>query len=221
VSSPIQPNPGVELSAPYPALAASFVTTEHMSLQSARAQTVAESTARANMFLAAVSAALVSLGLVATATRVGHTFLAFAFVVLPTLAFIGFATFNRSLQCGLEDYRYARRIARLRAYYFDSSPELTQYLASVPPGRRLEIIGLWRGRVQPIRTVAGMVAIVCAVIVGAIAGLAAASVFGQSFRVAFTSGVIVMVATLILVISVEKRAWKNIEHEDLGSGLQP
>jgi hypothetical protein len=51
-----------------------FVTTEHFVLQGARATTIAESTGRANMFLAAVSGGLVALGLVATASSLGAAF---------------------------------------------------------------------------------------------------------------------------------------------------
>ena len=58
---------------PRPA-AVSFATTEHFTLQGARAATVAESTGRASMFLVAVSGGLVALGLVATASRVGTAF---------------------------------------------------------------------------------------------------------------------------------------------------
>jgi hypothetical protein len=47
-----------------------FVTTEHFTLQGARAATIAESTGRASMFLASVSGGLVALGLVATAADV-------------------------------------------------------------------------------------------------------------------------------------------------------
>jgi hypothetical protein len=42
-------------------VAVSFITTEHFTLQGARASTVAESTGRATMFLGAVSAGLVAL----------------------------------------------------------------------------------------------------------------------------------------------------------------
>jgi hypothetical protein len=49
-------------------------------LQGARAATIAESTGRANMFLASVSGGLVALGLVATATSVGSAFYAFGLV---------------------------------------------------------------------------------------------------------------------------------------------
>ena len=51
---------------PRPA-AVTFVTTEHFTLQGARASTIAEATGRATMFLGAVSGGLVALGLIATA----------------------------------------------------------------------------------------------------------------------------------------------------------
>ena len=47
---------------PRPA-AVTFVTTEHFTLQGARAQTVSESTGRASVFLGAVSGGLIALGL--------------------------------------------------------------------------------------------------------------------------------------------------------------
>src|SRR3954452_24147621 len=108
---------------PRPA-AVSFLTTEHFTLQGARAATIAESTGRATMFLGAVSGGLVALGLIATATKVGSAFCAFALVLLPTLTSVGLVTFERVLQSGLEDYGYARRIALLRGFYFDNAPEL-------------------------------------------------------------------------------------------------
>ena len=132
---------------PRPA-AVTFVTTEHFTLQGARAATIAESTGRATMFLGSVSAGLVALGLIAAATRIGTTFYAFGVVLLATLSFVGFVAFERVLQSGIEDHGYAQRIARLRAFYFDHAPEITSYLVSVPP-QRLSIQGLdtgrWRG----------------------------------------------------------------------------
>jgi hypothetical protein len=113
------------------------VTTEHFTLQGAQAATIAESTGRATMFLGSVSAGLVALGLIATATRIGTTFYVFGLILLSTLSFVGFVTFERVLQSGIEDFGYAARIARLRAYYFDCAPELIDYLASVPPSQRL------------------------------------------------------------------------------------
>src|SRR3974390_3267220 len=106
------PSPAVGGADPRPA-AVTFVTTEHFTLQGARAATIAESTGRATMFLGSVSAGLVALGLIAAATRVGATFYAFGVIVLATLSFVGLVTFERVLQSGIEDQGYAQRIARL------------------------------------------------------------------------------------------------------------
>ena len=116
---------------PRPA-AVTFVTTEHFTLQGARSSTIAEATGRATMFLGAVSGGLVALGLIATAAGVRTAFYAFALILLPTLAFVGLATFSRVLQSGIEDLGYAIRITRLRGYYFQYAPELAGYLLSVP-----------------------------------------------------------------------------------------
>src|SRR6516162_6076137 len=95
---------------PPPPAAVTFITTEHFTLQGARAATIAESTGRATMFLGSVSAGLVALGLIATATHIGAPFYAFGAVLLATLSFIGFVTFERVLQSGVEDHGYAQRI---------------------------------------------------------------------------------------------------------------
>jgi hypothetical protein len=142
--------------------AVTFITTEHFTLQGARAATIAESAGRATMFLTSVTGGLVALGLVATASRVGTAFYAFGLALLPTLTLIGLVTFERALQSGIEDYGYARRIALLRSYYFENAPELTPYLLSVPPPERLHVQGLWASRAQGLRTVAGMIGVITA-----------------------------------------------------------
>jgi hypothetical protein len=193
---------------PRPA-AVTFVTTEHFALQGARAATIAESTGRASMFLAAVSGGLVALGLVATASGLGTAFFAFAFVLLPTLAFIGLVTFERVLQSGLEDMGYARRIALLRGFYFDNAPELTPYLLSVPPSERLHVQGLAGERLQGFRTVAGMVAVVTVVLAGSTVGLIAGVVFDYSLAAALIAGPVVGLAALVLLMRFQNSAWKR------------
>src|SRR6266496_514407 len=158
--------------------AVNFVTTEHFALQSARAATIAESTGRATMFLTSASGGLIALGLVATAAGVGTAFYAFGLVLLPTLAFVGLVTFERAVQIGLEDHLLTRRIALLREYYFHEAPELQQYLVSVPLAEVLTTGSLLAGRGQlfggqSLRTVAGMVGVITAVLAGATAGLVA------------------------------------------------
>ena len=190
--------------------AVTFITTEHFTLQGARAATIAESTGRATMFLSSVSAGLVALGLIATATRIGATFYAFGVVLLATLSFVGLVTFERVLQSGIEDHGYAQRIARLRAFYFDCAPEITGYLCSVPPPQRLSIQGLDTGYWQGFRTIAGMVSVVTAVLAGSAAGLAAAVAAGHSAVAGFGTGGVVAAATVVALVRFQNSAWRQI-----------
>jgi hypothetical protein len=177
------------------------------------------------MFLGAVSGGLIALGLIATASRVGTAFYAFGLVLLPTLAFAGLLTFERVLQSGIEDLGYARRIALLRGYYFDEAPELVPYLLSVPDQRkadlpmpplhggvkshRLQVQGLWGGRWHAFRTVAGMVAVITAVLGGSAVGLLAAIVSSHSLAAALAAGATAAVATLAALMRYQGSAWKR------------
>lgn len=193
---------------PRPA-AVTFATTEHFTLQSARSATISEATGRANMFLGAVSGGLVALGLVATATRVGAAFYAFGLILLPALAFVGLVTFERVLQSGVEDHGYTRRIAQLRSFYFDTAPELTPYLLSVPRAERLRVQGLWSDRWQGFFTVAGMVAVVTAVLAGCAAGLLAAVASDHSLVTALAAGAAVAAVTLVAMMLYQRAAWNR------------
>ena len=187
--------------------AATFATTEHFTLQTARSATISESTGRATMFLSTVSGGLIALGLVATATQITTAFYAFGLILLPTLSFVGLVTFERALQSGIEDHGYARRIARLRAYYFDNAPELAPYLLSVPPLERLTVQGLWAGRWQGFLTVAGMVGVITAVLAGSAGGLLAAVASGHSLTAALAAGGAVAIAALAALTLYQRSAW--------------
>jgi hypothetical protein len=194
------------------------VTTEHFVLQGARSATIAESTGRANMFLAAVSGGLVALGLVATASRLGTAFYAFALVLLPTLALVGVVTFERALQSSIEDTEYARRIALLRGYYFGHAPEITPYLLTAPRAERLLMQQVPGDRWQGYRTIAGMVAVITAVLAGSTAAVAAILIFDHSLGAAVVSGTLVALPTMIAMIRHQDSAWKRTAAEPLTPG---
>jgi hypothetical protein len=186
--------------------AVAFVTTEHFTLQGARSSTIAESVGRATMFLTSVSGGLVALGLVATATHIGAAFYAFGLVLLPTLSFVGLMTFQRALQSGVEDFGYAARIARLRAYYFDSAPEITPYLSSVSASERLAIQGLRGGITQLFRSVAGMIGMITAVLAGSTVGLATA-VASSSLTLALILGIAFGLGVLGGLMLYQNSSW--------------
>jgi hypothetical protein len=194
------------------------VTTEHFVLQGARTATIAESTGRANMFLAAVSGGLISLGLVATASSLGAAFYGFGLILLPTLAFVGLVTFERALQSSIEDTEYARRIALLRTYYFEHAPEVAPYLLSAPPAERLIMQRVPGDRWQGYRTVAGMVAVITAVLAGSTAALAAILIFDHSLAAAVISGTLIAGPTLIAMIRYQDSAWERAAAEPLRQG---
>jgi hypothetical protein len=206
--------------------AVNFVTTEHFALQSARAATIAESTGRATMFLTSASGGMIALGLVATATGVGTAFYAFGLVLLPTLAFVGLVTFERAVQIGLEDYLLMRRIALLREYYFREAPELQQYLVNVPLSEVLTAGSLLAGRAQfggqSLRTVAGMVGVITAVLAGATAGLVAIAASSHSLSAALISSVVVALAAMTALMRFQVRAYRRAQAgrllADLDSG---
>ena len=189
---------------PRPA-AVTFVTTEHFTLQGSRSSTISESTGRASVFLGAVSGGLIALGLVATASKTGGAFYMFGLILLPTLAFVGLATFHRVLQSGIEDLAYARRIAQLRDYYFDHAPELAGYL--INPAERLPAPGLGISLWQQFLTVAGMVAVITAVLVGSAGGLLATVASGHSLVAALVVGVVVAAAALTGLMRYQNLTW--------------
>jgi hypothetical protein len=201
---------------PRPA-AVTFVTTEHFTLQGARSSTISESTSRASAFFGAVSGGLIALGLVATAAKTGAAFYMFGLILLPTLAFVGLATFHRVLQSGTEDLAYARRIAQLRDYYFDQAPELAGYLLN--PAERLPTPGLGIRLWQQFLTVAGLVAVITAVLAGSAGGLLAAATSGRSL-LAVVVGVVVASAALTGLMRYQNSAWIRGSTTSLSPGAE-
>jgi hypothetical protein len=111
------PDPTDRRGAPDPEQLLTALSTEHFTLQGARSQTMSESSARASVYVFAVSSALVALGFIGQLSHVGDVFNAFALTVLPTLYLLGIVTFVRLVECGAEDFRYGLAINRIRHYY--------------------------------------------------------------------------------------------------------
>ena len=192
-----------------------LATTELLALQGARSATIYESTGRATMFLGAVSGGLIALGLVATATRVSTAFYAFGLVLLPTLAFVGWVTFERSLRTSIEDHDYARRMSRLRAFNFDAAPELAAYMPRATLQDRIHTGGFAGARWAAYRTVAGMVAVITSVLAGATAALVAA-LASHSLAASIISGTIVAIAAVAALMEYQLSVWLRyaVESED-------
>jgi hypothetical protein len=181
--------------------AVTFATTEHFNLQTARAVTVSEANGRASVYLAALSSNLIALAFIGQMSRLGTAFRAFALILLPAMAFVGTVTFQRLVQSSMEDIAYAQRIGRLRGFYLALAPELEPYVLAVSGSRAEALLNhqsLTPSGWQLALTTAGMVAVVNSVVIGACAGLIAATLSTGSLSLVLPVGAVTGVATLIL-----------------------
>ena len=158
-----------------PPMVVTFMTTEHFVLQTARSAGISETVGRAAIYLATVSSGLVALAFIGQLSRLGAAFYVFGLVLLPTLAFVGVATFERAVRNGVEDVQMAGRINRIRQFYFDAAPQVARYLP--PPGPDASwAIAREAGVSTPFwyqfLTIAGVLAVVDSVLIGGTFGLA-------------------------------------------------
>jgi hypothetical protein len=165
--------------------AATFATTEHFNLQTARASTVSEANGRASIYLAALSSNLIALAFIGQMSRLGTAFYAFALILLPVLAFVGAVTFVRLVQSSNEEIAYAHRIGLLRTFYLRLSPELEPYLVTTRETRSAP--SAW----QLTLTTAGMVAVINTVVLAACAGLVIKAAGVDSLAIPLVCGAVI------------------------------
>ena len=175
------------------------LTTEHFTLQGARGSTIAESSARAAMYLGSLSASLVSLGFVAQISTTGDTFRVFALVVLPTLFVLGVFTFVRLVESSVEDIFYGRAINRIRNYYLEQAgPEARYFMLSANDDALgvLRNMGLTPSKWQMYVTSASAITVVNSVVGGAALAIACWVAFDSSL------GASTIVGAAIAILSV-------------------
>jgi hypothetical protein len=129
------PGAGMQPTSPQPSLttmsdaqtarAIQILTTEHFTLQGARANTVSETNRRIAIFLGMVSSTLIALAFVGQISSLGLAFQVFTLILLPTVLFLGVATFGRVLESSIEDYFYLGGINRIHHFYAEVVPTLS------------------------------------------------------------------------------------------------
>jgi hypothetical protein len=195
--------------------AATFATTEHFNLQTARAVTVSEANGRASIYLAALSSNLIALAFVGQISRLGAAFYAFALILLPVLGFVGVVTFVRLVQSSIEDLAYANRIALLRSFYLRVSPELEPYLVVATASASADAERLAPSAWQLTLTAAGMIAVVNSVVVAACAGLVLEAGGAHSLALAVAVGAVIGVGAFTLQERHHRRARDSYSPGDL------
>lgn len=193
-----------------------FLTTEHFTLQTARGATVADSSGRASLFLNTVSSVVVALAFIGQVSRIGEAFFVWAFVLLPTLFFLGLATFARVLESAIEDTLYARGINRIRHYYVEIAPTARDYFLLSTHDDMAGILQNMAVRSSPWQmflTTAGMVAVINSVIAGTFAGLLARAAFRLPILVCAGAGIAGFGLCLGLLQRYQGKQWRQAEQE--------
>ena len=185
-------------------------------LQVARSATIFDATGRVTLFLSAVSGSLVALAFVGQATGLGQGFFALALLVLPTLVFVGAATFARVTQSAVEDAHSARGINRIRRFYIEQAPSAARSLI-LPTADDAEAAlrgaGARPSRWQPFLTTVGMVEAVNRVLVGAFANLLAAALGVGPLPLVVGIGTLAFAVALVLHHRTMLRVWERFERE--------
>jgi hypothetical protein len=190
------------------------LTTEHFTLQTARAVTVSDSNGRTALYLGSLSSSLVALALVAQQSQLGRTFWAFALTVLPALLFLGLVTYGRVLQSSIEDIIYARAINRIRHYYTEIDPARSGYF--LLSGRddvrgALQNMCLRDSWTQLLFTLPSAVAVLNGLLSGATVALAVAFAAGATPVLATVAGAGVGSAVLLLHLAYQVHRFARIK----------
>ena len=205
-------------SSPNPQALLTVLTTEHFTLQGARGSTISESSARAALYVGAVSSGLVALGFFGQGGQRSDAFTVFALVVLPTLYVLGVFTFARLIASSIEDLLYGRAINRIRNYYRDVAGSQGRYLllgGHDDPVGVLANMGIDRpSRWQLLFTLGTMIAVVNAIVGGSAVALIAGAL-GASLLVAVIVGALAAIISIVLHVR-----WQRHTHDVARAGRE-
>jgi hypothetical protein len=197
------------MAAPDPGQLLTALTTEHFTLQTARAQTTSETTARASVYMYSVSSALVALGFVSqVADGVGEVFAFFALTVLPTIYLLGCATYVRMVVLGAEDVRYGMAINRFRGYYQEIAGDRADLFLLSGHDDAAGVfmnMGISPERRSPAYAFSSAIAVVNGVVGGAVGAIGLGSVPDVPLWLATAVGVLVAVASVYGWVRIASR----------------
>lgn len=190
------------------------LTSEYGALQAARSGTVFESGARITGFLATLSSFVVALAFIGQVSRLGRPFFLFAFVLLPTLFFLGLVTYVRILQSGLEDLLVTRGMARIRAALAELAPEARKYFVLSTHddvAGHVRSMGIDPGRRQLLFTAASMVAVLNSLVIGVFVALLSVAALGLGVEISALVGGGAGLVSASLFMGHEAAQWRHAE----------
>ena len=194
-----------------------FMTTEHSVLQAGRSATIFETGGRTAVFLGSVSSSLIALAFIGQISRLGTAFFAFALVLLPTLFFLGLATFERTMELAVESVIYAVGMSRIRHFYVEMVPQAEKYFVGSihddfattmsPTVFGMPVTLAW----QSLLTVPGAIAMVNSVIVSSFAALLVRAFIVESLALSVGVGIAAFVVSALLQRRHQIARWNQIE----------
>jgi hypothetical protein len=189
------------------------LTTEHFGLAGARAQATGESSARAALYISAVSSTLIALGFIGQISDVGDTFNVFALTALPTLYVLGLFTFVRTIENGVEDLMMGRAINRIRNYYLEIAGEEARYFMLSANDDALGVMrnmGVSLERRQQFFTTGSMIAVINSVVGGAAVAIALGAVTGAPLGVCAGAGGVAAIISVARMLRIENRMYHEM-----------
>ena len=196
--------------------ALTILTTEHYSLMTARSLVYNEAFARGGMFLSFLSATLVALGLIATATGFSDAFLLVAAIVLALDLFVGYATLGRIGSASGEDVRYLQAMNRIRNAYVQMVPGLGPYFVTGHHDDVETVLAVYGPRITSgfaamrhgFTTTPGMIGVICSAVAGALAGVLLILIRHDDI-LAGAGAITAFLASMVVLLVVNQRTVKG------------
>ena len=185
-----------------------FLTTEHFTLQGARAGAVAETNSRMQIYMGFLSMSVLTLALAAQLSRLGDPFFAFAFILFPIVYLFGLATIARINQSWVEWFVASQGMSRIRRFFVDMAPEAKPYLSLPTTDDPWETLGGFGirvgGRLRGMTTAFAVIAVGNSLVAGAFAGLVTLRLSDQGL-LATAVGVGMMLLSVILLMNAGRK----------------
>ena len=144
---------------------------------------------------------MIALAFVGQISSMGLAFQVFTLILLPTLLFLGVATFGRVLESSIEDYFYLRGINRIHHFYAEVVPEVRTYFVVSPYDDwrgRMRSMGVVPTRWQILLTGTAVVGVINSIIAGTLMGALASWLVLWTIPLCGLAGAIVFCASEIL-----------------------
>jgi hypothetical protein len=188
-----------------------FMTTEHFTLQTARAAANAEISSRLQLFVTSLSGTIVTLALAAQLSGLGPVFHTFALILLPTLYLLGVMTLLRILQASNEWRIYGQGMARIRHYFVELSPQISPYLvmpSTDDPWANLGAVGIRTAWWQGLLTAGALIVGLDSIVGGSLIGLLV-KIVTPGAGIPLVCGVVGFVVSLVVLYEAQRRMFRR------------